>query len=134
MAIPAPSKNDSSRESGNRRGRTSNNRQQSGLPNLKTSDVDFNKKIVKVIDAKEPPPPNSYNNAIILKIAYDGRTFLWNLKQNNPCFEVLYHACKNGANPSDWVNLEFYLYLETDDFTQVNWPRVELIKEKGRGK
>ena len=108
----------------------------SGFPTLKVADVDFNRKQCKVIDAKEPPAPNTYKNAIILKVAYDGKTFLWNLKGTNPCFKVLYESLQNGQDANEWVGLSFLLYLETDEFSGQNFMRVQLTdagKKKGRG-
>lgn len=130
MALQAPSKGNS--QSQQKANRSSRRGDSSGFPNLRTADVDFNKKQFKVIDAKEPGENNQYNNAIILKIVYDGRTFLWNLKASNPCYETLYNTAKNGSNPQDYVGISGYMFLQADEFSGVNYIRIEIEQTKKR--
>lgn len=123
MALQAPSKSGSQQQQS---GRSSRRSDSTGFPNLRIADADFNKKQFKVVDAKEPGENNKYNNAIILKIVYDGRTFLWNLKASNPCYEILYNAAKNGSNPQDYVGISGYMFLQADEFSGVNYIRIEI--------
>lgn len=104
--------------------------QRAGLPFLKTENLNFDKRTAKILAVK-PGEDNRGNKQITLKISYAGNTYLWGLRLNNPNVKHLIDMF--GNDEEKWVGESFLLALETDEFTNRNWPRAFPQMEAERG-
>ena len=102
-----------------------------GIPYLKTENVNFDKRTAKILATKLGQDQKG-SATVILKIAYAGNTYLWTLRMSNPNLVIL---CERFGNDEEkWVGESFMLALETDEFTNISWPRVSFASEKKSGK
>jgi hypothetical protein len=127
--LPSPTTTANQNQGG--AGRRNQQRQNTGYEYITLKDLNHNKKLTKVIDVRqnESQAQNRFND-IILKVAFDGRTRLYGLKTSNPVFKTLFDAW--GGNENDWVDHEFYLYTEQDDFTGREFARAEVANNEAR--
>lgn len=116
--------------------RRSNNRSggrmpQNGLPNLTLANLSLNKMRFTILDAWEPEGENKFGFAVIVKIELNGGPrFLWNLKDNNPCLDILEAAL--GKDESKWKDHEGYIFLEENPRDEKRFARCEMISEKDK--
>lgn len=104
-----------------------------GLPYLKTENLNFDKRTANIIAARtEDDNFKPGQQAVVVKIAFAGNTYLWTLRLDNPNLDILCDAF--GDDEEKWPGKEFLLFLETDSFNNKNWMRVEIPTAQGKGK
>lgn len=99
--------------------------QRGGLPYLKQENITFDKRTASIIAARtEDDNFKPGQQAVVVKMAFAGNTYLWTLRLDNPNLDILCDAF--GDDEEKWVGKEFLLFLETDTFNNKNWMRVEI--------
>jgi hypothetical protein len=122
MIQPQQRSNTSSSTTGGR-GNTSG-----GIPYLKIENVNFEKRIARILDVREQD--SKFGKQVVVKIAYAAATYLWAINLTNTLLVDLCNFFTQDENK--WPGREFYLYLETDDFTNKNRMKVEEVPTKGK--
>lgn len=104
-------------------------RQRSGLPYVNESNLSLDKKRCRVLAVKLNDAPVREGQRrfsdVIVKFAMGGDMYLLGLKTDNPNYEILCKAF--GEDDNRWLEREFFMYLEEDDFDKRRWVRVEPI-------
>lgn len=106
--------------------------QRSGYTYVTERDLSSSKEIARVIAVKENTTEvkegqRKYSD-VIVKIAFKGETRLFGLKYETPNWEILKESFTQDENK--WIDREFYLFNETEEFSGRVFPRVEAIEKK----
>lgn len=128
--LPRPGQNAPAQSSGQQR-------QRSGYPYLKETDLTLDKKEARIIQVRNNDEPVKDGQRrfsdIIVKIAVGGTIYLWGMKYNNPNFTILIEAF--GQNENDWAEKKCYIFLEQEEFSGRNFircePQTAASKKKG---
>lgn len=100
------------------------------IPYLKVENVNFDHRLATVLSTRMEDDNFKPNGPQVLsvKIAFAGNTYLWTLRSNNPNLDILADAF--GDDETKWVGKEFNLFLETDQHTNNNMIRAEVVSTK----
>jgi hypothetical protein len=131
--INRSARNDAPQQQQGRRQNTGRSRGsgQTGIPYLKTENVNFDKRTANIIACRvEDDAFKPGQQAVVAKIAFAGNTYLWTIRLDNPNLDILCDAF--GDDEQKWVGKDFLLFLETDEFTNKNYTRVEIPVGKGK--
>lgn len=113
-----------SQDNGTRNGRGGS--QRAGLPYLKAENLTFEKKPAKVLAVKINEAGKNKFSDVVLKVMYSGALYLFGLKISNPNYAILLDCW--GPNDKTWIDKEFLVFLEQDEFDNRNWVRIEVPK------
>lgn len=112
---------------------TSRNRssQSTGIPKLTVQNLTFDKRKARVLATRNYD--GKWGMQVGLKIAYAGQTYIWYLNVpdavgRNPNFDFLINQF--GQDENNWVDGEFYLYLENDEFSNQNRIRCAAVEKE----
>lgn len=107
-------------------------RRQNGLTYIGSQDLSENKVIAKVLAVQINDKPLKEGQRrfsdVTVKISFNGQNRLFGLKIDTPNYIMLIQDF--GADESKWVDREFYLYNEMEEFSEKVYPRVEPIARK----
>lgn len=122
-----------SRSSGGSQG--GNRQPRSGYTYITEADLSHDKQIAKVLAVKENDTVVKEGQRkfsdVIVKVSFKGAIRLFGMRYDNPNWEILKKAFT--ADENAWPDREFYLFIETEEFTGRNFPRVEPIVKKKKG-
>lgn len=102
-----------------------------GLPFLRIENLNFDKRTAKILAVKQGEDSRG-NKQVTLKVSFVGNTYLWGLRLNNPNVAHLCHIF--GNDEETWVGQTFLLALETDEFTNRNWPRAYPAEKESKSR
>jgi hypothetical protein len=95
-----------------------------GLPYLKAADASTTPTPARVMMARVQPDQFKKDmDVVALRLQYNRRDWLYNLRQTNPCFKVLLKAW--GKDEEKWAGKELLIYTEEDDFTAQMFLRLD---------
>jgi hypothetical protein len=110
--------------------------QRSGYTYITEADLSHDKQIAKVLAVKENDTVVKEGQRkfsdVIVKVSFKGAVRLFGVKFDTPNWDIL----KEGftADENAWPEREFYLFIETEEFTGRNFPRVETVAKKKTSK
>lgn len=108
------------------------NKSRTGVPFLTSEDLSKSPKEGKILGVRHDPE-NKFGPAVLVKLALDGKAFMWTLRvKKNPNLQLL--IGKFGRDENDWVGQKIRLYLELDEFSEQYFPRVQFTDEKSNSK
>lgn len=93
------------------------------VPFIKVEDLTQDPVTAKILGVQTQ---NTGFNDVIVKIAIRGRSFFFGLKASNPNYETLVKALGNDENA--WMNAEFTIGLEFNEFYEKNFVNVFEVK------
>jgi hypothetical protein len=134
MPLPPPVErqersNTSQQTGGGSNGRRGGQNQQSGHPYLKNDNLSTVRQRVRVLAVQlQDSKYNPGQKKVVFKIALTGKIFLWPLELDNLCYKAIHGMF--GADENDYVDKQFDIYLEENEFSGRMWPTVAEVSEE----
>lgn len=99
------------------------------IPFIKADNLSEEPKPARILAVKTEDL--NYNNVVLLKLAFGGRTFFLGLR-DNALLESLVDTL--GPDEEKWVGQSFNLYAEVDDFSEKSYMRIEAASSEAKPK
>jgi len=110
-------------------------KKRSGFDYITEAELSTDKVVARILAVKENKETLREGQRrfsdVVVKIAFKGQTWLFGMKLDSPNLAILQQNLTLDENK--WIGREFYLFIESEEFSGRNYPRVEVIPEKKPG-